>query len=212
MVRDPVRILAAGVFLLTAVTPVSAQTGVPDDAEIPRPHIPLPAEQAPYDFSDELGGFAILGVSGVGTREDPVRILQALKTASPVTLVIRATRPINPFGLQGAYATGTIHMVLEITNETGAPWIGLELELQEHYTRPSVYGDGLSFDQRRQEKTGAVSAAFASARHDFEPFDRLLFEQGALNPRAHTEFRFLVTDLTPVPTFYIKLDPRIPAS
>jgi hypothetical protein len=173
---------------------------------------PAQAPPPPYAFSDELGGFSLITVDGIGTRDDPVRIGQIFRTASPVTLVIRATRPINPFGRPEDYSTGTIHMVLDITNETGIPWIGFELELQERFEQPSVYGDGLSFDQRQLAHDGATSNAFANAHYDFEPYDRLLFEEGALNPNNRAEFRFLITDMTPIRTFYVRLDPRIPAS
>ncbi|TCD14152.1 hypothetical protein [Oricola cellulosilytica] len=167
---------------------------------------------APYMFSDELGGFSIVAVSGVGTRSDPVLVSKIVRTHTSATMIIRATRPINAFGQTGYFSTGTVHIVLDIMNDTGVPWIGFELELQEEYEQPSVYGDGLSFDQRRQEEMRVFSSAFAHVRRDFEPFDRLLFEQGALDHRARARFRFLVTDLTPTSVFYIKFDPRIPAS
>jgi hypothetical protein len=207
---------AAAVLLaaMTAGSPARAQQpeDPPDDGEIPEQPLPEPPKVSPYAFSDELGGFSITSVSGIGTRQNPVLIVQQFSSATPVTMVVRAIRPVNPFGLQGDYATGTIHVVLDITNVSGVPWIGLELELQEHYTTPSVYGDGLSFDQRRQEKRSAFSSAFDDVRNDFEPYDRLLYGDGALNHRARASFRFIVTDVTPVPTFYIRLDPRIPAS
>ncbi len=195
-----------------ALTILAALTGGAKAADATAGSGGTAANLVPYAFSDELGGFSILAISGAGTRDDPVHVAQSFRTASPVTLVVRATRPINPFGPSGDFATGTIHIVLDVTNETGIPWVGLELELQEHIHEPSIYGDGLSFDQRQIERDTATSDAFANAHYDFEPYDRLLFEAGALNPHAHAEFRFVVTDITPLPTFYIKLDPRIPAS
>jgi len=200
MVCETVRSAIAVASLLAAAT-VPARA---DDAGILFP--------PPYDFSDEMGGSSVAVLGGIGTRADPVRIAQVVRTASPVTLVVRATRPINPFGRAEEFATGTIHMILDVTNETGIPWIGLELELQERFEQPSIYGDGLSFDQRRIADQGATSNAFANVRYDFEPYDRLLFEEGALDPRHRAEFRFLITDLTPIRTFYVRLDPRIPAS
>lgn len=201
MVCETVRSAIAVASLLAAATAPGAADDAPDTAPPP-----------PYAFSDELGGFSIVTLGGVGTRDDPVRISQIFRTAAPVTLVIRATRPINPFGRPEDYSTGTIHMILDVTNETGIPWIGLELELQERFEKPSVYGDGLSFDQRHISHDGATSSAFANAHYDFEPYDRLLFEQGSLDPSNRAEFRFLITDLTPIRTFYVRLDPRIPAS
>ena len=41
----------------------------------------------PYSYSDELGGFAIVGISGSGrTADDPVVLVQEFHSASPVTL------------------------------------------------------------------------------------------------------------------------------
>lgn len=201
MVREPVRTAIAGVVLLVA----AAAEGQAGDA----PAISAPP---PYAFSDELGGFSIVTITGIGTRDDPVHIVQRFGTAGPATLVIRATRPINPYGRPSDYSTGTIHMVLDVTNDSGVPWIGFELELQEHFEEPSVFGDGLSFDQRQFDKETASSNAFANAHYDFEPYDRLLFEDGFVDPSNTAEFRFLITDPTPVQTFYVRLDPRIPAS
>jgi hypothetical protein len=201
------------VAALLAACPFSATTGelLADDGEITTAP-EQPPVLLPYHYSDELGGFQIASATGLGTSRDPVRMTQRILTASPATMVVRAIAPLNPLGDLGPYATGTIHFELDIINESGVPWIGLELELQEHYTRPSVYGDGLSFDQRQFDKAKAFSSAFADVRHDFEPYDRLLFDGGALDANARAIFRFLVTDLTPSATFYIKLDPRIPAS
>ena len=40
-----------------------------------------------YSFSDELGGFRILSVTGAGTKSDPIEIDEELDVAAPVTLV-----------------------------------------------------------------------------------------------------------------------------
>lgn len=201
MVCEAVRAALAGVALLGVGTAQGAAADVPE--------ITVPP---PYAFSDELGGFTILSVSGIGTRADPVNIVQRFGTAGPATLVIRATRPINPFGRPPDFSTGTIHMIIDVMNVSGVPWIGFEIELQEKFREPSVFGDGLSFDQRRLDDTIATSSAFANAHYDFEPYDRILFEDGSLDVGGTAEFRFLITDPTPVATFYLRLDPRIPAS
>lgn len=201
MVREPVRSAIAGVALLAAATAEGLTADVPS-ATVP----------PPYAFSDELGGFSIVEIHGIGTRDDPVHIVQRFGTAGPATLVIRATRPINPYGRPPDYSNGTIYIVLDVTNDSGVAWIGFELELQETFEEPSVFGDGLSFDQRRFDRDTARSDAFANARYDFEPYDRLLFEDGFLDPHRTAEFRFLITDPTPAQTFYVRLDPRIPAS
>ena len=199
MVYAPFRTTIAGMAFLAAIT----AEGHSDDTTV----VTIPPS---YAFSDEFGGFTIVTIHGIGTRDDPVHIVQRFWTAGPATLVIRATRPINPFGGPADYSTGTIHMVLDITNDSGVPWIGFELELQEKFDEPSVFGDGLSFDQRRFDRETASSDAFADAHYDFEPYDRLLFENGFVDPRKRAEFRFLITDPTPAQTFYVRLDPAHP--
>ena len=165
-----------------------------------------------YSFSDELGGFHITGVSGTGTRDDPIVVEEELNSATPVTLTIRTTRPIRPFDPSGAYANGILHMRVVTLNNSGQAWIEFEFELQEILGRPSTFGDGLSFDQRNRTPTNIVSSNFAAFSRDFEPYDRLLFRDGKIDPLESGAFDFLITDYTPRWTFYLVQDPRIPSS
>ena len=165
-----------------------------------------------YSFSDELGGFTIKAVSGIGTREHPIVIAQELNSASPVTMVIRATRKIKPFALAGDYANGILHMRIETFNASGLPWLEFEFELQEVLRKPSVYGDGLSFDQRRTDSTAILSDRFNKFDDTFEPHDRLVYFDGHVDALDTASFRFMITDFTPQPEFYLLQDPRIPAS
>lgn len=165
-----------------------------------------------YSFSDEMGGFNIRSVTGSGTRDDPFVIMEDLHSASPVTLVIRATRPLRPFGDFGRFATGFLHLRILVGNASGLAWIEFEFELQELRGQPSVYGDGLSFDQRYTESGSISSSAFAFYERDFEPYDRLLFTQGKVDPGEVAGFSFLVTDFTPRTVFYLVQDPRLPFS
>ncbi len=165
-----------------------------------------------YSFSDELGGFTIWSVSGIGTRADPVVIRQTLHSASPVTIVIRAVGPIQPFGRPGLNANGFISLHLETRNGSGQAWLEFEFELQERFGVPSTFGDGLSFDQRRTESASVASSAFRHHSRDFEPYDRLLFSEGKVDPARAAGFDFLITDFTPRATFYLVQDPRIPFS
>ncbi len=165
-----------------------------------------------YSFSDELGGFHITGVSGNGTERDPIVVEEELNSATPVTLTIRTTRPIRPFDPSGAFANGILYMRIEALNNSGQAWIEFEFELQEILDQPSVFGDGLSFDQRSKNPTNIVSSNFAGFSRDFEPYDRLLFRDGKVDPHERVRFDFLVTDYTPRWTFYLVQDPRIPSS
>ncbi|RWM18843.1 hypothetical protein [Mesorhizobium sp.] len=163
-----------------------------------------------YSFSDELGGFRITGASGVGTKEDPLIVTEELNSATPVTLTIRATRPIEAFGRAGDVANGVMYMRIDVLNNSALPWVEFQFELQEILDQPSVFGDGLSFDQRNKAPDNIVSSNFADFDRQFEPYDRLLFKNGKVDPLKTATFEFLITDYTPRWTFYLVQDPRIP--
>ncbi|MET0597348.1 MAG: hypothetical protein ABWZ57_05710 [Mesorhizobium sp.] len=165
-----------------------------------------------YTFSDELGGFHILSARGTGTRNDPIVIRQELESSSPVTLVIRANGPIEPYSNARGVANGFLHVRAEVVNNSGQAWIEFEFELQEQLRKASVFGDGLSFDQRRSDSDNIGSDSFADYSRDFEPYDRLLFRNGRVDPRKGASFSFLITDFTPRWQFFLVLDPRIPSS
>ena len=165
-----------------------------------------------YAFSDELGGFRILSASGRGTKADPIVLVQEFHSASPVTLTIRAIGPIQPFAHEEGAANGFIRMVVVAVNGSGLAWSQFEFELQEKLGQPSVYGDGLSFDQRRRDGDSISSDAFGRFDRAFEPYDRLRFEDGFVDPGKRARFEFLISDFTPVAEFYLVQDPRIPAS
>jgi hypothetical protein len=164
-----------------------------------------------YSFSDELGGFHITSATGTGTRADPIVVTQELESSSPVTLVIRAIRPIQPFNSFGG-ANGFLYLRMDVLNNSGQAWVEFEFELQEILGKASVFGDGLSFDQRRSSTDNISSDSFAEFSRDFEPYDRLLLRDGKVNPLQTASFSFLVTDFTPRMQFYLVLDPRIPSS
>lgn len=171
-----------------------------------------PWEAGAYSFSDELGGFAIVAVRGTGRPDDPVVITQELPSSSPVTLMIRAIRPIRPYDSADNSVNGTLRLRLETLNGSGQSWVEFEFELQELRDQPSLFGDGLSFDQRRVEGQNIVSDSYASFDRDFEPYDRLRFTDGRIDPGRSGMFEFTITDYTPRPVFYLVQDPRIPSS
>ncbi len=165
-----------------------------------------------YSFSDELGGFQILGVSGTGLRDDPFVITEELNSASPVTMVIRATAPIRTFDQSGKFASGFMHFRIVAENNSGHPWLEFEFELQEILGQPSVFGDGLSFDQSHTPSDFISSDSFVRYDRQLEPFDRLRFLDGHVDTRHQATFDFLVTDFNPNSVFYLLQDPGIPAS
>ncbi len=164
----------------------------------------------PYSFSDELGGFVIRGASGSGSKDDPIVIEQEMLSASPVTLVVRVTVELRPLGAPGS--TGMLHMRLRSLNNSGIAWTEYEFELQTRLGEPSVFGDGISFDQRRSEPGNRSSDLFKIHDTNFEPYDRLLFSKGSVDPNQTAGFSFFITDFTPRWLFYIRQDPRIPLS
>lgn len=178
------------------------------------------AEEAPskhwqagaYSFSDELGGFRIVSASGKGTKDDPIIIQEEINSASPVTMVIRTVRPIKPFDYSGLYANGFLHVRIEVLNNSELPWIEFEFELQEQLGKASVFGDGLSFDQRRTDGGNISSESFREYSRAFEPYDRLLFREGTIDHLNNASFNFMITDFTPRWEFFLVQDPRIPSS
>lgn len=166
-----------------------------------------------FSFSDELGGFSITGVSGTGTRQNPYYIRQTFHTASAATLVIRINEMGNVAKLPNNNITHTaIHLQLEIVNNSNLGWIGFGFELQEIRDKPSTYGDGLSFDQLARRKSHVTSNRFARFEDQFEPGDRLVYTDGAVNSQTSVTMNFVITDFTPVPEFYLFQNPLIPAS
>jgi hypothetical protein len=192
-------LLAARSFSL----PAHAEDAISDEGSWPA---------GAYSFSDELGGFRIRSVGGTGTKADPIVIGEELYSASPVTLVIRAPKPVRAFDFSGNYANGFVYLRLEVLNASELAWVEFEFELQEILHQPSVFGDGLSFDQQRSDAKAIGSDSFEKFDCDFEPYDRLLFREGKIDPRKPGSFGFLVTDYTPTSIFYLVQDPRIPST
>lgn len=193
-------------------SPARAAEDLPRDAGTPVRTDDGQWRAGAYAFSDELGGFTILSASGRGTKADPIVLVQEFPSASPVTLTIRAIGPIQPFAHEEGTANGFIRMVVVAVNGSGLAWTQFEFELQEKLGRPSIYGDGLSFDQRRRDGDSIASDAFGRFDRAFEPYDRLRFEDGFVDPGKQARFEFLISDFTPVAEFYLVQDPRIPAS
>ncbi len=191
--------LMASILLFCFSTAAGAQTGKLWQAGV-------------YTFSDELGGFEILGVSGLGTRDNPIVIRQRFGTASAVTLIIRSARENSDSDIYGSITNGTIYLELETANDTNVPWVGFGLELQEIFNKPSIYGDGLSFDQLGRRDTDIYSDRFLNFEDQYEPGDRLVYTNGVVNHRTKVTMNFLITDFTPVSKFYLHQDPMIPAS
>ena len=163
-----------------------------------------------YVFSDELGGFEIRSVSGKGSVDDPVVIVQHFGNIEPSILAIR--RETAPSGtiLPGHSGAMQLALVSIVINGSGRTWAGFDLELQEQFGKPSVYLDGLSFDQMKL----FGGRTFQSDRFELftdlkEPYDRIRFEKGFVNHGDKVEFSYFVTDVTPTRTFFILQEPKV---
>ncbi len=161
-----------------------------------------------FSFSDELGGFTIGRVTGRGTQDDPIVIEKNLTDVEPVIMVIRYDKS-SAVGRVGTGRWIAVHLRLVVHNGTGRVWQGFQVELQEILHKPSVRQDGLSFDQGKLVSANVYSNRFSSSQRLFEPYDRILFSDGHVNPADFVDFKMHVTDPTPVKKFYLLLDPQL---
>lgn len=159
-----------------------------------------------YSFSDELGGFRLVSAAGAGTPNDPVVLVEEFDEAAPATLVIRRHQrfddPQRPF-----YAPLVLEKV--VVNRSERVWAGFEVELQEILRQPSTYGDGLSFNQYGAQAPDVSSDAFAANERLYEPYDRIHFSNGHVDPDGTASFRMIITDPTPTREFYLVQDPKL---
>lgn len=163
-----------------------------------------------YSFSDELGGFRITGISGQGTEEDPAVVSQEITGLQAATLVVRALVTLKPYVPTGHEKSGFLFLRLITVNGSGHPWIAYDMELQEKLHRPSVFGDGLSFDQLKYSVASFGSDHFVDHVANFEPYDKLTYRKGHVDPQDATTFGLLITDFTPRSRFFLRQDPVIP--
>lgn len=158
----------------------------------------------PFTFSDELGGFHLLSASGTGKLSDPVILREEILDVAPVTLVIR-----RQGARDGQDPLATLTLVKVVTNRSRRVWGGFVVELQENLGHPSDYGDGLSFDQFGPQPGDVSSDAFRHNNRQFEPYDRIRFEAGYVDPSATARFTLTITDPTPTPVFYLVQEPQL---
>lgn len=173
-----------------------------------------PVSAGGLEFSDELGGFELLSASGTGTIDDPIVLRQRLGHTDPVLLVVRVLDAIPEGGYspsQGIYMRAAVSAI--VVNDSRYPWIGFDFELQQERNKPSVYGDGLSFDQLGTFRSRLVrSDRFLHTLSAAEPYDRLRFREGTVDPGYAVEFDVNLLDVSPVREFYLLLHPQVPVS
>lgn len=180
-------------------------TGSPDGA------VAAPMEQQGLVFSDELGGFTLLGVSGRGTIEDPIVVVEEVTGDRAITLVVRN------FGRGFGNRVGTVHVAAMamkkiVINRTNHVWNNYQMELREVTTRHSPYTDGLSFGQNSAIGNDYVFSSFPDLQRFDEPEDTLGFSGIDIPPGGRAEFRFIISDMSPVSQFYVVQVPLQPLS
>ena len=75
--------------------------------------------------------------------------------------------------------------------------------------RPSVYTDGLSFDQPQTLARTARADRFAQTLQDDEPFDRIRFDGGSVDPAEHLRLDFDIVDVNGTAVFYLVQRPIV---
>lgn len=160
-------------------------------------------------FSDELGGFRLISVSGTGSILDPIVIVEEITGVGPAILVIRGRQEQSVEGyMVVSPAFVSVAMIKIVVNRSKQIWTGFDLELRQELPIPSSYPDGLSFDQLRSFNKPMNSDAFAVAERINEPYDRVNFYDGKVDPGATAQFNFYITDPTAVPEFYLLQEPH----
>jgi hypothetical protein len=170
------------------------------------PSAAAPLSAAGLTFSDELGGFAILDVSGTGTIEDPFVVVEEITGPQEAVLLIR--------GFSAAFGNrvGTHHLTgfalkKVVTNRTADVWNLFEMELRETLVHQSPYGDGLSFGQASTIGRPFTSSTFAMNHEVDEPYDSVSFRDGSVRPGEVVSFNLIVTDTSPVSPFLLLQQP-----
>ncbi len=159
-------------------------------------------------FSDELGGFRLVSVSGDGTITKPFMIVEEIFDTQPAVLVIkRELGPKTQPGWKPAARRSHIFVAKTIRNLTKKVWSGFELELRQWLTKPSTFYDGLSFDQMLMRDEDFASDRFTRLQRIYEPVDRVRFDGGHVDPDEQLKLKVPITDPTPVGVFYLVQQP-----
>jgi hypothetical protein len=153
-------------------------------------------------FSDEQGGFRIVGGSGTGTLDDPFTITEDITDPEGAVLVVRGLDAVFGNRVPSHHQTG-FALRKVVVNRTGETWTGFDLELREILDAPSDHGDGLSFGQATAVGHPFRSNRLPQLRETRDPFDALSFDGGDVPPDITVVFDLIVTDMTPEPVFYL---------
>ena len=153
-------------------------------------------------FSARPGGARLLAASGTGTSNDPIVLVEEISGPGPAVLEIRNGRTGH---LDVSPATGFLRLsVVKIIANFGPwRWSGFDLELMTGPDRPSVYADGLSFDQPQTAPRQARADRFLQTALEDEPFDRIRFDGGRVDPGQYLRLNFDLVDINGTDVFYL---------
>ncbi len=162
-------------------------------------------------FSDELGGFRLISVTGSGSASDPIVVVEEITQVGPAVLVVRGQQMIAMKDAPARKAAFVNLAVIKVViNGTHRVWAGFDLELQEELNKPSPYEDGLSFDQLGSFSDQPFNSdSFSLTRRMPEPYDRVQFYDGSVDPGAAVRFNLFITDPTPASEFYLLQEPHL---
>lgn len=153
-------------------------------------------------FSDELGGFRILEVSGAGRLDDPFIVVEEVTGDAPAILMIYGMS-IDYGNLIGSHHLAGFALTKVVINRTATAWSRYEVELREMQDYHSPYGDGLSFGQGGEAGRPFLATGFAGNREIDEPYDSVVFDSGLIRPGEAATFSLVVTDTTPASPIYV---------
>src|SRR5262245_18747993 len=162
-------------------------------------------------FSDELGNFKLVSVTGKGSLDGPFVLKEEVTGPNDPVLVIKGFT--REFGNRvGTQHTAAFAMVKIVVNKTSRSWQGFQIELREIENRPSTYEDGLSFGQASDIADQYVNSRLPHSQRLDEPEDSLGFGGASIPPGGEATFRFVVSDMSPIYRFYLVQRPQQPLS
>jgi hypothetical protein len=163
---------------------------------------------AGLSFSDELGGVRLLAASGRGSPADPIVLVEEITGAGPAVLVVENLRNGGEL-ISPAHGFLSLSVVVVVTNRGPWRWSGFDLELRTTPNDPSVYSDGLSFDQPQTFHRLARADRFEQTVQEDEPFDRIRFDGGSVDPAYELRLDFDIIDANGRPVFYLVQRPVV---
>jgi hypothetical protein len=159
-------------------------------------------------FSDQPGGARLLGASGTGAPDDPIVLIEEITGPGPAVLEVRNGRT-GHLNVSPAIGFLSLSVVKIIANRGPWRWAGFDLELMTGPDQPSVYTDGLSFDQPRTFQRIAKADRFRQTVQEDEPFDRIRFDGGQVDPAEYLRLDFDILDANGTAVFYLVPRPII---